>query len=511
MQRRDLLKAGLQHVAGLGAVAAWPGAWAQGDGRDVCDVHDACPQGAFTQAPELAPLFGLPVDELDARDLVVEGRLPVGLRGVYYKNGPGLMARGGERYQHWFDGDGLVQAWRFTDQGVSHCARFVQTAKFRAERAAGRFLVPGYGTAIPARMPVRGPDSLNTANTSVLLQGDKLYALWEGGSVHELDPQTLATRGLKTWSPNLAGMPFSAHPKVEADGTVWNFGTSGHHMALYQLSAAGQVLRSTVFEMPSACAMVHDFAVSQRCLVFLLPPIELDLAALKAGESMVGAMRWQAQEATRILLIDKADFNQRRVLEIPACMAFHFGNAWDDGQQLHLDYVQNRDLPAANQVFRQIMRGERPGASEVPATPRFMRIDLASGRIELQSRDEAVEFPSVDPRFVAQRYRHVYYPSSVDLGDRWGFDGLLHVDIESGRRDRFSFGKEVVVEEHVLVPKPGRRQEGEGWLLGLCYDTRRQRSFASVFDAQALSAGPLAKVWLPYWVTYGFHGKFYAA
>ena len=26
------------------------------------------------------------------------------------------------------------------------------------------------------------------------------------------------------WHPDLAGLPFSAHPKVEKDGTLWNIG-----------------------------------------------------------------------------------------------------------------------------------------------------------------------------------------------------------------------------------------------------------------------------------------------
>jgi len=205
------------------------------------------------------------------------------------------------------------------------------------------------------------------------------------------------------------------------------------------------------------------------------------------------------------------------VLEMPAAMVFHFGNAWDEGQagaeQIRLDYVEARALPQLNEELRQVMRGERPPVAN--SQPRFLRIDLAAGRILLQSRSEPVEFPVVDPRVVARRYRHVYYPSAVDLGPRWGFNGLLHLDVETGRRQRFSFGPEVVLEEHVLVPKPGSPMgpegEGQAWLLGLGYDTRLQRSFASVFDAQALSAGPLARVWLPYWVSYGFHGKFYPA
>ncbi|WP_457356585.1 carotenoid oxygenase family protein [Roseateles sp. P5_D6] len=458
-------------------------------------------------APELLPLRGLNGENLDA-SAVVEGRLPAALRGRYFRNGPGLMQRAGQRYHHWFDGDGLVQSWTLQDGRASHRARFVQTTKFRAEQEAGRFLLPAFGTAIKAELPVRGPDSVNVANTSVLMQGDCLYALWEGGSAYELDPATLATRGVKTWAPELRGMPFSAHPKVEPDGTVWNFGTANGRLAVYQLDAAGTVRRHALLDV-QAPAMLHDFAVSQRHLVFLLAPITMDMAAVRAGASMVDAMRWAGEQPTRVLVVDKADFSKQRSFEMPAVQVFHFGNAWDDGRMLRLDYVQSTPLPEFNAGARQIMRGERT-ARDV-STPRVLQIDLASGRLNIAARDEAVEFPVVDPRVVARRHRFVWYPTAIDIGARWGFNGLMRLDIDSGARERFNFGNDTVVEEHVLVPRPGSTREGEGWLVGMGYDIQRRRSFFSVFDAMRLANGPLARAWLPYAVPYGFHGKFYAA
>jgi len=62
-----------------------------------------------------------------------------------------------------------------------------------------------------------------------------------------------------------------------------------------------------------------------------------------------------------------------------------------------------------------------------------------------------------------------------------------------------------------MVPRPGSTKEGEGWLVGVGFDSNRQQSFASVFDAQNLSAGPMALACLPYWVPYCFHGNFHAA
>ncbi|MDR7334079.1 carotenoid oxygenase family protein [Roseateles asaccharophilus] len=465
-------------------------------------------QGFASSAPELLPLLGLDGEGLDAADTVIEGRLPAGLRGRYFRNGPGLMQRAGQRYRHWFDGDGLVQSWTLADGRASHRARFVQTEKFRAEQQAGRFLLPAFGTAIRAERPVRGPDSVNVANTSVLPMGGRLYALWEGGSAHELDPVTLETRGLKVWSEDLRGMPFSAHPKVEPDGTVWNFGSANGRLVVYQLNAAGAVVRHALLDV-RAPAMLHDFAVSQRFLVFLLAPITMDMAAVRNGTAMLDAMHWTGEQPTRVLVVDKADFSRTRVLEMPACNVFHFGNAWDDGRKLRVDYVQSVALPELNLALNQVMRGER--SNRDGSTPRVLEIDLQAGRLSVAARDESVEFPVVDPRFVARRHRHVWYPMATDIGDRWGFNGLMRLDIETGARERFSFGAGTVVEEHVLVPKPGSSREGEGWLVGMGYDIARRRSFLSVFDALRLANGPLARAWLPYAVPYGFHGKFHPA
>lgn len=75
----------------------------------------------------------------------LEGRLPDGLQGTLYRNGPALFERGGQRYTHWFDGDGLVQSWRITPKGIEHRARMVGTSKYRREQQAGRFLLPAAG------------------------------------------------------------------------------------------------------------------------------------------------------------------------------------------------------------------------------------------------------------------------------------------------------------------------------------------------------------------------------
>ena len=507
LQRRQLMTAALaQGALGL-ALKAGSARAASGP------AHDApLRSAAFGRNPWLQPLRGWNdgVDRL-AEGLRVRGRLPSELRGTLFRNGPGLLERGAQRYAHWFDGDGLVQAWRFEGEGrVSHRARFVQTRKFQLEQAAGEFHVPAFGTRIEARAPLRSPDDMNTANTSVAVQAGRLYALWEGGSATELDPITLGTLGPHAWAPELAGVPFSAHPKREPDGTLWNFGTFAGKLVLYQIGADGRLQRSQLLPLPGA-PMLHDFVLTERFIVLLLPPLSLDMAALRSGRSsFAGAMRFDAQQATRALVIDKATLQPRRTLELPAQLMFHFGNGWDRGEQIELDFVSTDPDEFLSGVFNSMLGGERDASRSIPRL-QFLRLDLASGRVTQHERPEGVEFPQVDPRVVGRRHRYLYCPAlrGDALNDaRWGFQAVQRLDLRRDRVEAFDFGASVVVEEHLLVPRPGSSREGQGWLIGTGFDVRRQRSFAAVFDAEAISAGPLATVELPFWVPYGFHGHF---
>ena len=46
---------------------------------------------------------------------LVQGRAPAGLSGALYRNGSGRFRRPGGAATHWFDGDGLMRAFRLHD------------------------------------------------------------------------------------------------------------------------------------------------------------------------------------------------------------------------------------------------------------------------------------------------------------------------------------------------------------------------------------------------------------
>ncbi len=470
----------------------------------------------FAADPLLRPFKG--VDDaggdLDAEALL-RGRWPAALRGRFYRNGPALFERGGERYHHWFDGDGMVQQFSITDGAagtrIAHRGRLVRTGKLQAEQAAGRFLMNAFGTRVPGGPPGGGPDAFNTANTNALEHAGQVLALWEGGSAHALDPHDLSTRGPVTWRKDLAQVPFSAHPKVDAGGDLWNIGSSGKHLVVWHIDAGGRLVSCQLGTTPLPDGMVHDFAVTARHLVVPLPPVRLDFGR-PSGEGP-RSFPMLPGEPLRILVMEKADISRRRVFELPPQMVFHVGNAWEAGDgEIVLNYIGAPDTSFLSDGAVALMQARPAHAS--PGRIEQLRLHLRSGRIEQQGMDSHAEFPRIDPRRIGERSRWLL------SGAAWGelaqrpyplLHGVQLLDLDTGRLRRFDYGAHQIAEEHVLVPKPGGRGELDAWLLGTSYDSRRQATVLNLLEAAHIEDGPIAQAVLPYGLPPGFHGNFTAA
>lgn len=446
---------------------------------------------------------------MQAESLTLSGRWPDDLRGVFYRNMPARHERGGTRYRHWFDGDGMVQAFRIENGRISHLGRFVETRKYAAERAAGRLLVPAFGTRLSGMQPITSPDQMNVANTSVIRHGDDLLALWEGGSAWAIDPDTLRTRGPVVWRDDLAGLPFSAHPRRDSDGSLWNFGIAGNQsLILYHVAADGRLKRAAALPVADL-PFVHDFAITERHLVFLLPPLLLAMERLIEGASVLDSYVWQPDRPMRALVIAKNDWSRQRWYELPAGFLFHIGNAWEEpGGTIHLDYLRFADAAVLTEHFRALMRG---GAVRHDyAQP--ARVTLhASGKAAQAVLPGRSEFPAIDPRHKGRRQRYLVVVEASGKLERPGFNALRRIDLDRETEQIHRFGDEVMLEEHVVVPKSATAEDGDSWLLGTVLDTAAGVTRLTLFDAARLADGPVAEAALPYPLPLGFHGHFVRA
>ena len=480
---------------------------------------------AVAKNPHLTPYRGMTSD-LACETLSIEGTLPAALRGRFYRNGPSNFERGNERYQHWFDGDGMVQQFTFDGGKVSHRGRLVSTAKFKSESEAGRFLVPAFGTGIKSQKRITGPDAMNTANTNVIEHGGRVLALWEGGSAHAIDVRTLDTLGPVAWQEGWEQMPFSAHPKLDPQGNLWNFGNAGDTLFVYQIDANGKLVKTQTAKLSidrtKAGGMSHDMAITERYVVVPIPPVTIHFDLMAHGKTGAEVMRAHRSEPLRIWVAPKDDVAKGRLFELPHEMVFHVGNAFErtgpSGIEIVLNYVG--DLGGGggggegnflSGTAVAVMRGAE--ATATAARMRTATLNLSTGRANTTSFDDvSEEFPRLDPRFIGGDARFVVTPASWrSCFKRNGFHGLQVRDVKNGKTSRFDYGDDFTVEEHVVVARPGSTKELDGWILGTAFDAKTQRTCVTVFEAANISNGPMARAWLPYWLPLGFHGSFTAA
>jgi carotenoid cleavage dioxygenase len=439
--------------------------------------------------------------------------LPVGLEGTLYRNGPARMQRGNTAYQHWFDGDGMMHAFSLGGSSLQHRARMIRTDKYVLEEKAGRFLHPGFGTGMPDGLPISKSDDLNVANISVLPVGDELLALWEAGSPWRIDPQTLETLGRKVWSAETDGLAFSAHPKVDRDGTVWSFGylAGSGKLVLYRLDPRGALRETRLIDAPNA-DMVHDFAITERWLVFVLMPLVFDRQSPRGNGSFIAKYQWRPERAGVVLLIDKNTLEIAHRFETPATAFFHIGNAWEDGDTVRVQLMKVDDFQGLmGDVYDAMQR--RPVDDPVHTGPVEIVADLRRGQTSLRTlSQETAEFPRVDPRHVGRRTRSMFIATRTPSmpAQLFGLNAVARIDTESGRLQRFDYGAELLAEEHVFVPRAGA-PEGNGWLVGTAWNRVTRRTVLSVFDAGAIDAGPIAQAGLPYGLPLGLHGTFVGA
>ncbi len=140
-----------------------------------------------------------------------------------------------------------------------------------------------------------------------------------------------------------------------------------------------------------------------------------------------------------------------------------------------------------------------------------MTINPHTGKIREEKMPEEAEFPSVDSRHVGRRYRQLVTLARNPQKTTYGFDQVQRRDLETGKVDRYQYGPDVLVEEHLLVPASANAAEGAGWIIGTALDLKQGKTMLSVFDAMALHNGPVARAWLPYALPLGLHGQFVQA
>ncbi len=222
-------------------------------------------------------------EEGDAFDLEIEGELPRDLNGALYRIGPNPHFKPLGRY-HWFDGDGMVHAFLLRDGRAAYRNRYVRTDGLKAEMKQGRALFGGL-LEQPREMTPELPPFKNAANTNIIGYANRLLALFEAASPHELKPDTLETVGLFNFGGKLTG-PVTAHPKFDpATGDLLFFGYQPFppYVTWYRATRDGKLVESRPIDT-GLPVMMHDFIATDNYAIFFVCPSVFHLENAPAGK-----------------------------------------------------------------------------------------------------------------------------------------------------------------------------------------------------------------------------------
>jgi len=467
---------------------------------------------AAVPSPLLSGTHGPIGEESVYDDLPVVGELPADLNGAFFRNGPDAHYAGTGRY-HWFDGDGMLHAVYFDRGRVRYRNRWVRTACFLEEQAAGRALWPGIMDP-PRRdrpdMPIK-----DTSNTDVKFHAGRLITMWyRSGQPYHVDPWTLATLGPADFDGTLR-THVSAHSKVDeqADEFVYfDYGKEWPYMSFGIAGADGRVRHTLPVELPGP-SLPHDMAFTKTHVVLHDLSLGFDPEALAAGRHK---LRFFADRPARFAVVPR-DGTERdiRWFEAEPCFIYHVINAWHEDDELVMvacRYRTPRRLAgdADEERFARMI-----AQLQMDAYLYEWRFNLRTGTTRERAIDDTLnsEFPMMNAwlQGLPTRYSYNILMKNRELGAQ--FAGIAKYDCRDGSFTAWSEGDHFWYSEAPFAPSDAAATEDDGYLVSFVTNLREATTEIQVFDARSrnLGHGPVARIPLPRRVPHGFHSTWVSA
>jgi carotenoid cleavage dioxygenase len=462
--------------------------------------------------------------DVDVFDCEIEGKVPDELAGTFYRVGGEWLYPPKHPDDSPFAADGYVSMFRIAGGNVDFKGRFVRTPRYLANAQARSQLFGYYRNPFDIDPRARHLNA-TAANTNIVFHAGKLLALKEDSVPFEIDPDTLETRGAYDFGGKYSSPTFTAHPKVDAatgEMITYGYETEGpatNAIWVYTIDKTGQVTSERRFRAPYL-SMVHDIAISENYILFPIYGMTGSLERLKAGKIHWG---WDRTLPSHIGVLPRnGDARDVRWFTGPEMAMVHVFSASDRDGRIVLDAIVSDSNPFP---FFPSIDGAPFDRERSRMTIRRYTMDMNSKadgwRMEPMFQNMPGGLPRIDDRRQGADFRYGFLGFAdvtrpFDEATGGAMKGRVtncygRFDLRGNKVDALFAGPTHTLQEVCFAPRSATAAEGDGWVMGVANNLATQKTELVIGDTRDLSAGPIARVRLPFKAAGQIHGNWVPA
>lgn len=450
--------------------------------------------------------------EVSIRNLTVEGEIPAEINGAFFRAVPDNAHVPMFEDDIALNADGMVSRFSFDNGAVDYDIKYVETARYLAEKEARRALFGQYRNPFTDDPSVAGVDR-TLSNTTPVWHGGRLFMTKEDGLGYEINPKTLETVGRWDYYGALKSETFTAHPRIDANtGELFFFGYEAGGLCSLDIAYAiadkdGNLISEQWFQQPY-CSTIHDFVITEKYAIFPIFPTTADLDRLKAG----GA-HWAHQQDLESwigIMPRYGKVEEMKWIKGPVGVScFHEVNAYDDGDLVHIDLC----LTETNAFsFMREAGGVHKVQQDIQGALTRWTLDMSKAEPELEQRPLGPpgDLPRLADADQGRNYNRAWYlsmnPEAMGppmLGGPVGanFNALMRIEPGNGRLTAMGVPPGSGISEPAHVPSS---EAGHGgWLMSVVDIPNGPPGQVAPHDysselwimlADEIEKGPIAKV-----------------
>ncbi|XP_021658793.2 carotenoid cleavage dioxygenase 8 homolog B, chloroplastic [Hevea brasiliensis] len=464
-------------------------------------------------------------------ELLVQGEIPLWLKGTYLRNGPGLWHIGNYNFRHLFDGYATLVKLHFENGRLVAGHRQIESEAYKAAKKNKKLCFREF-SEVPkpdnflayigdlAKL-FSGASLTDNANTGVVNLGDgRVVCLTETqkGSII-IDPETLDTLGKFQYSDSLGGLIHSAHPIVTDTEFLTLLPDLLKPGYLVVRMEPGSNERKVIGRVDCrggpAPGWVHSFPVTEHYVI--VPEMPLRYCAknlLKAEPTPLYKFEWHPESKGFMHVMCKASGKIVASVEVPLYVTFHFINAYEEKDEegrvtaVIADCCEhNADTTILEKLRLQnlqsfmgmdVLPDARVGRFIIPldGSP-YGKLEAA---LDPDEHGKGMDMCSINPKYLGKKYRYAY---ACGAQRPCNFPNTLtKIDLVKKKAKNWH-DEGAVPSEPFFVARPGATEEDDGVVISMISE-KNGDGYALLLDGSTFEE--IARAKFPYGLPYGLHG-----